>query len=54
MLQDEIMLINLKLKELDMQMRWWLQGALIALCGAIIGIIFVYIPRPGKKKQIRF
>ena len=45
---------KLETKELDMQMRWWLQGALIALCGAIIGIIFVYIPRPGKKKQIRF
>lgn len=35
-----------------MQMRWWLQGALIALCGAIIGIIFVYIPRPGKKSRL--
>ena len=45
---------KLETKELDMQMRWWLQGALIALCGAIIGIIFVYIPRPGKKKQVRF
>lgn len=45
---------KLETKELDMQMRWWLQGALIALCGAIIGIIFVYIPRPGRKKQIRF
>lgn len=45
---------KLETKELDMQMRWWLQGALIALCGAVIGIIFVYIPRPGKKKQIRF
>ncbi|MGN0894293.1 MAG: TIGR04211 family SH3 domain-containing protein [Succinivibrio sp.] len=46
---------KLETKELDMQMRWWLQGAIIAFCGAIIGIICVYIPRPNKKrKQPRF
>ena len=42
---------KLQTKELDMQMRWWLQGAIIALCGAIIGIICVYIPRPNSKKR---
>lgn len=46
---------RLETKELDMQMRWWLQGALIALGGAIIGIFFVFIPRPaGKKKRERY
>ncbi|MGN1280832.1 MAG: TIGR04211 family SH3 domain-containing protein [Succinivibrio sp.] len=46
---------KLETKELDMQMRWWLQGAVIAFCGAIIGIICVYIPRPNKKRrQVRF
>ncbi len=43
---------KLETKELDMQMRWWLQGAIIALCGAIIGIICVYIPRPNRKKKM--
>ncbi len=42
---------KLETKELDMQMRWWLQGAVIAFCGAIIGIICVYIPRPNRKKN---
>ena len=40
---------KLETKELDMQMRWWLQGAVIALAGAIVGIIFIYIPRPNRK-----
>ena len=43
---------RLETKELDMQMRWWLQGAIIALCGAIIGIICVYIPRPNRKRKM--
>ena len=43
---------KLETKELDMQMRWWLQGAIIALCGAIIGIICVYIPRPNRKRKM--
>ncbi|MCR5537204.1 MAG: TIGR04211 family SH3 domain-containing protein [Succinivibrio sp.] len=42
---------RLQTKELDMQMRWWLQGALIALGGAIIGIVFIYIPRPRRQKK---
>ncbi len=42
---------KLETKDLDMQMRWWLQGAVIAFCGAIIGIICVYIPRPNSKKN---
>lgn len=46
---------RLETKELDMQMRWWMQGALIALSGAIAGIIFLYIPRPNRKtKRERF
>ncbi len=46
---------RLQTKELDMQMRWWMQGALIALSGAIAGIIFLYIPRPNRKtKRERF
>jgi SH3 domain protein len=45
---------KLETKELDMQMRWWLQGAVIAFCGAIIGIICVYIPRPSSKRRNRF
>lgn len=42
---------RLETKELDMQMRWWTQGALIAFCGAIAGVIFVFIPRPSRPKK---
>lgn len=42
---------RLETKELDMQMRWWRQGALIALAGAIIGVILVFIPRPRRKQR---
>jgi len=42
---------KLETKELDMQLRWWLQGAIIAFCGALIGIICVYIPRPGGNRR---
>lgn len=45
---------KLETKDLDMQMRWWLQGALIALGGAIIGMVFIFIPRPTRKKRDRF
>ena len=45
---------KLETRDLHMQMRWWLQGALIALGGAIIGIVFVFIPRPGRKKRERY
>lgn len=46
---------RLQTKELDMQMRWWMQGAAIAFCGAIAGIIFIYLPRPNRKsKRERF
>lgn len=46
---------KLETKELDMQMRWWLQGAMIATGGAFIGILLVFIPRPNRKKrEIRF
>lgn len=46
---------KLETKELDMQMRWWVQGAMIGLIGAILGAILIYIPRPGKKaKRNRF
>lgn len=42
---------RLETKELDMQMRWWMQGAIIALCGAVAGVIFVFIPRPTRKHK---
>lgn len=42
---------RLQTRELDMQMRWWLQGALIALAGAIAGVIFIFIPRPTRKTK---
>lgn len=42
---------RLQTRELDMQMRWWLQGALIALAGAIAGVIFIFIPRPIRKQK---
>ena len=47
---------KLQTRDQDMQMRWWMQGAIIAFCGAIIGIICVYIPRPGnnRKKSNRY
>ena len=46
---------RLQTKELDMQMRWWMQGAAIAFCGAVAGIIFIYLPRPNRKsKRERF
>lgn len=41
-------------RELNMQMRWWLQGALIALGGAVAGIIFVMLPKPRRRKRERF
>ena len=41
-------------RELDMQMRWWLQGALIALGGAVAGIIFILLPRPRRQKNNRY
>lgn len=44
---------KLQTRELDMQMRWWLQGAGIALCGAIVGMIFIYLPRPGRNRNKR-
>lgn len=37
---------KLETKDQDMQLRWWKQGGLIALIGAIIGVILVYLPRP--------
>lgn len=42
---------RLETKDLDMQMRWWMQGAIIAFCGAIAGVIFVFIPRPTRKQK---
>ncbi|MCK0525356.1 TIGR04211 family SH3 domain-containing protein [Anaerobiospirillum sp. NML120449] len=42
---------RLETKELDMQMRWWMQGAMIALCGAVAGVIFVFIPRPARRQR---
>lgn len=42
---------RLQTRELDMQMRWWMQGALIAFAGAIVGVIFIFIPRPSRKQK---
>lgn len=42
---------RLETKDLDMQMRWWTQGALIAVAGMIVGVILIYLPRPNKKKN---
>ncbi len=42
---------RLQTKELDMQMRWWVQGALIALGGAVIGIVFIFIPSPRRSRK---
>lgn len=42
---------RLETKDLDMQMRWWMQGAIIALAGAIVGVILVFIPRPTRKQK---
>lgn len=42
---------SLETKDLDMQMRWWMQGAMIALGGAILGAIFIFIPRPRLKRR---
>lgn len=42
---------RLETKDLDMQMRWWMQGAIIALAGAIVGVILVFIPRPNRKQK---
>ncbi len=41
-------------RELDMQMRWWIQGALIALGGAVAGIIFMMLPRPRRQRANRY
>lgn len=41
-------------RELDMQMRWWVQGALIALGGALVGIFFMLLPRPRRQRRDRY
>ncbi len=41
-------------RELDLQMRWWLQGAMIALGGAVAGIILVMLPKPRRKRRERY
>ncbi len=41
-------------RELDLQMRWWIQGALIALGGAVAGIILVMLPKPRRKRHERY
>lgn len=38
----------------DLQLRWWLQGAAIVICGAVIGAIFVYLPKPKRKRRERY
>jgi SH3 domain protein len=41
-------------RELDLQMRWWIQGALIAFGGAVAGIILVMLPKPSRKRRYRY
>ncbi len=41
-------------RELDMQMRWWVQGALIALGGALVGMFFMLLPRPRRQRRDRY
>ncbi|MGN0908171.1 MAG: TIGR04211 family SH3 domain-containing protein [Succinivibrio sp.] len=41
-------------RELDLQMRWWIQGALIAFGGAVAGIILVMLPKPRGKRRDRY
>lgn len=42
---------RLETRELDMQMRWWLQGAVIAFAGAVAGIVLIYLPRPNRRTR---
>ena len=44
---------KLETRELDMQMRWWVQGAVIALFGAAAGAALVYIPRPDNRRKFK-
>lgn len=41
-------------RDLDLQMRWWLQGALIALGGFIAGLIFVALPKPRRRRTPKY
>lgn len=47
--ENEELSSKLETKDQDMQLRWWKQGGLIALIGAIVGVILVYLPRPRRK-----
>lgn len=42
---------RLETKDQDMQIRWWKQGAFIALIGALVAVILVYLPRPRRKNN---
>lgn len=44
---------RLETRELDMQMRWWVQGAVIALFGAAAGAALVFIPRPDNRRRFK-
>lgn len=52
-LDDSIRKLNEKLdtRDLDMQMRWWVQGSIIVFCGIVVGVALVYIPRPNRRKK---
>lgn len=45
---------KLQTRELDMQMRWWTQGGILVSVGVLIGIVLIYLPRPGKKKVRKY
>lgn len=49
--ENEELSSKLETKDQDMQLRWWKQGGLIALIGAIVGVILVYLPRPRRRKD---
>ncbi|MGN1392713.1 MAG: TIGR04211 family SH3 domain-containing protein [Succinivibrionaceae bacterium] len=49
--ENEDLESRLETKDQDMQIRWWKQGAFIALLGAIVAVILVYLPKPRRRKN---
>ena len=42
---------RLETKDLDKQLKWWTRGGIIALSGALVGVILVYLPRPRRRNR---
>ncbi|MGB0892947.1 MAG: TIGR04211 family SH3 domain-containing protein [Parashewanella sp.] len=51
--EKEVSTLKLKLADNNKQQRYqfWREGGLIAGAGLLLGLILVYLPRPGRKKQ---